>query len=62
MLGKLELLEDMMPQDLVMYYFPTADDDDIDWILINKTCFPYGSIEKINYGIYVHYLETRILS
>lgn len=39
---KLTLIEDIMPHELVLYYFPMADENDIDWILWNKTVFPYG--------------------
>jgi len=48
-----------MPHELVLYYFPTADEEDIDWILWNRTCFPFGPIEKINDSIYEWYLKSN---
>lgn len=57
---KLTLIEDMMPHDLVLYCFPTADDEDIDWILWEKTVFPYGPISRINDGIYEWYLKSKV--
>ena len=57
---KLTLLEDMQPHELVLYYFPTADDEDIDWILWNSTCWPYGPIERINDNIYEWYLKSKV--
>lgn len=56
---KLTLLEDIMPDEIVRYYFPTADEEDVDFILWNKTIFPYGPIEKINDGIYEYYLKSK---
>ena len=56
---KLTLIEDIMPHELVLYYFPKADENDIDWILWNKTIFPYGPIEKINDSIYEWYLKNN---
>jgi hypothetical protein len=56
---KLTLIEDIMPHEIVLYYFPTADEEDIDWILWNKSCFPYGPIEKINDSIYEWYLKSN---
>lgn len=56
---KLELLEDIMPDELVRYYFPTADEDEVDWILFEKTSWPYGPIERINEGVYEWYLKSN---
>lgn len=56
---KLVLIEDIMPHELVLYYFPEADDEDVDWILWNKSSFPYGPIGRINDGIYEWYLKNR---
>lgn len=57
---KLTLLEDIMPDEVVRYYFPTADEEDVDWILFNKTTWPFGSIERINEGIYEWYLKSKV--
>lgn len=57
---KLTLIEDMMPDEVVRYYFPTADDEDVDWILWNKTSFPFGALEKINDSIYEWYLKSKV--
>lgn len=56
---KLTLLEDIMPHEIVLYYFPTADDEDIDYILFIKTSFPWGPIERINEDIYEWYLKSK---
>lgn len=56
---KLTLIEDMMPHELVLYYFPTADDEDVDFILWNRTSFPFGPIENINDSIYEWYLKSN---
>ena len=58
-MNKLTLLEDIMPDEIVRYYFPTADEEDVDFILWNHSCFPYGPIEKINDGIYEYYLKSK---
>lgn len=57
---KLTLLEDIMPDEIVRYYFPTADEEDVDWILFNKTTWPFGPIERINEGIYEWYLKSKV--
>lgn len=57
---KLVLIEDINPDDLVRYYFPMVDDEDVDWILWNVTCFPYGPIGRINDMIYEWYLKSRV--
>ena len=57
---KLTLLEDIMPDEVVRYYFPTADEEDVDWILFNMTTWPFGSIERINEGIYEWYLKSKV--
>ena len=59
-MNKLTLLEDIMPDEIVMYYFPTADEEDVDFILWNHSSFPYGPIEKINDGIYEYYLKSKV--
>lgn len=56
---KLTLIEDMMPHELVLYYFPTADEEDIDWILWNKTMFPFNGIDEMNDSIYEWYLKSN---
>ena len=56
---KLTLIEDMMPHELVLYYFPKADEEDIDWILWNKTSWPFGVNEVINNDIYKWYLKSK---
>jgi hypothetical protein len=56
---KLTLIEDMMPHEIVLYYFPKADEEDIDFILWNKSPFPYGPIERINDDIYEWYLKSN---
>ena len=56
---KLTLIEDISPEELVRYYLPESDDEDVDWILWNKTCFPYGPISKINDMVYTHYLKIK---
>lgn len=58
-MDKLTLIEDINPGDLVKYYMPEMDDDEVDWILWNKSCFPYGPISKINDMIYEYYLKIR---
>jgi hypothetical protein len=57
---KLTLIEDMMPHEIVLYYFPTADEEDIDWILWEKSLFPFDSLEKINDSIYEWYLKSKV--
>lgn len=57
---KLVLIEDIMPHELVLYYFPEADDEDVDWILWNHSSFPYGPIGRINDGIYEWYLKSKV--
>ena len=59
-MNKLTLLEDIMPDEIVIYYFPTADEEDVDFILWNHSSFPYGPIEKINDGIYEYYLKSKV--
>lgn len=56
---KLTLLEDIMPDEIVRYYFPTADEEDVDWILFNKTTWPFGNNEIINNNIYDWYLKSK---
>lgn len=34
-------------QDLVRQYWPSATDEEVDSILWNCTCFPFGSVDKI---------------
>ena len=59
-MNKLTLLEDIMTDEIVRYYFPTADEEDVDFILWNHSSFPYGPIEKINDGIYEYYLKSKV--
>lgn len=57
---KLDVIEDgMMPDDIVRWYFPEMDEDDVDWVLFNKTVWPYGSLWDINDGVYEYYLVNR---
>ena len=56
---KIEIEEWMMPDDLVRYYFPEMDEDDVDWVLMNKTRWPFGSIEDIGDDVYDYYVERR---
>lgn len=58
-MNKLTLIEGVMPHELVLYYFPTADDEEIDWILWNKSLFPFDSLEKMNEDIYEWYLKSK---
>lgn len=48
-----------MPHEIVLYYFPTADNEEIDWILWNKSLFPFDSLEKMNEDIYEWYLKSK---
>lgn len=58
---KLDVIEDdMMPDDIVRWYFPEMDEDDVDWVLFNKTVWPYGSLGNINDGVYEYYIERRL--
>lgn len=61
-MNKLTLIEDISPEELVRYYLPESDDEDVDWILWNKTCFPYGPISKINDMVYDYYLKVKNLT
>lgn len=56
---KLTFVEDITPDDLVRYYFPTADEEDVDFILWEKTSFPWGPIERINEDVYQWYLKSN---
>jgi len=58
-MNKLTLLEDIMPHEIVLYYFPTADDEDINWILWNQTTFPFETIKGMNDDIYEWYLKSN---
>ena len=42
---KLTLLEDIMPDEVVRYYFPTADEEDVDWIF-NKTSYHLNLLKE----------------
>ena len=59
-MNKLTLLEDIMPDEIVRYYFPTADEEDVDFVLWNRSCCPYGRIEKTNDGICECYLICKV--
>lgn len=55
------IIEDwMMPDDLVRCYFPEMDEEDVDWVLWNKTMFPFGGIDDMNDDIYEYYVERRL--
>ena len=59
-MDKLTLIEDMMPQEIVLYYFPKIDDEEIDFMLWNYTTFPYGPISRINDDVYEWYLKNNL--
>lgn len=56
---KLTLIEDISPEELVRYYLPESDDEDIDYILWEHTIWPYGPMSKINDGVYDYYLKNK---
>lgn len=39
--------DDQTYEDLVRRYFPDATDDEVGFILWEKTCFPFGTAEHI---------------
>lgn len=47
------------PEEVILYYFPEADDEDIDYVLWNHTRWPYGPIVSIADEVYKYYLNNR---
>ena len=52
-------LKGQSADEVVKYYFPEVDDEDIDWILFENTIFPFGDIEWIAEEIYEYYLNNK---
>lgn len=50
---------DMSPIEVVLYYFPEMDEEDVDWILWNKTSWPYQPLEGIMEDVYKYYLKSK---
>ncbi len=44
-------------QDCIKHYFPDITDEEIEFILWEKTCFPFSDETSIN-QLYTFYLET----
>lgn len=55
-----KIKEDSNVVDIVLWYFPEMDNDDIEWVLGCKTCFPFGGMEDVEKGVYLYYIETKI--
>lgn len=53
------VLKEHTPDEIVRYYFPEIDDEDIDWILLDNTAFPFADIEWIAEEIYEYYLKNK---
>lgn len=47
-------------EEVIKYYFPNASEETIDYILWEKTCFPFDS-EQTHDQIYDYYVSTREL-
>lgn len=56
---KLTLLEDITPCKIVRYYFAEYDMEDIDYVLMSHTSFPFASLEWISDEIYEYYLKSK---
>jgi hypothetical protein len=41
-------MREISPDDLVLRYFPEMEEEDVDWVLFNKTMYPFGSIDEID--------------
>jgi len=50
----------MSPIEVVLYYFPEMDEEDVDWILWNKTSWPYQPLEGIMEDVYKYYLNSKV--
>lgn len=53
------ILKGESADEIVRYYFPEIDDEDIDWILLDNTVFPFGDLEWIAEEIYEYYLKNK---
>lgn len=53
------IIIDISPQDIVLYYMPEMDEEDVDWVLWNKTSWPFQPLEGIHEDIYKWYLSKK---
>jgi hypothetical protein len=53
------IIIDISPQDIVLYYMPDMDEEDVDWVLWNKTSWPFQPLEGIHEDIYKWYLSKK---
>ena len=53
------VLKGHSPDEIVRYYFPEKDDEDIDWIIWENTGWPFADIEWIAEEIYEYYLKNK---
>ena len=56
---KLVLTEDITPCKIVLHYFAEYDMEDIDYVLLSHTSFPFSSLEWIADEIYEYYLKSK---
>jgi hypothetical protein len=48
------------PDDIVRYYFPEMGEDDVDMLLWDETCYPFGPVERIGDMIWEYYERVRV--
>lgn len=48
--------------DVVLWYFPEMDNEDVEWVMYNRTSFPFGEMVDWEKGVYLYWLEMRLFN
>lgn len=53
-------MREISPDELVLMYFPEMDDEDVEWVLWNKTMYPFGSLEEMDKDLSKYYKQLKV--